>query len=242
MIKEIKSFILHLDSLEILNKLSDEQAGKIFKSIYQYQKTGEVNELDFALDLVLSPFLNQFKRDKLKWDEEVKKSSDKGKIGNLKRWHKEIYKRFKKGELTLDQALIIATRSLAIVDDPLGLPPIPKSLNSKNESKNENDNKNKNEKSEIIIPNFIDQILFDEFLQQRKKDKNPIEGLALKLTLEDLERWENKNKGNANLAVKNAIKGGWKSLIEPKTQILGSGYNSQNQKSDYEKWKEANGK
>ncbi|MEY3414947.1 MAG: hypothetical protein RI930_201 [Pseudomonadota bacterium] len=111
-----------------------------------------------------------------------------------------------------------------------------------NKDVNYNYNQNKDVKSEIIIPNFIDQILFDEFLQQRKKDKNPIEGMALKLTIEDLEKWENKNKGNANLAVKNAIKGGWKSLVEPKTQSLGSGYNSQNQKSDYEKWKEANGK
>lgn len=86
-----------------------------------------------------------------------------------------------------------------------------------NKDVNYNYNENKNEKSEIIIPNFIDQILFDEFLQQRKKDKNPIEGLALKLTLEDLEKWESKNKGSANLAIKNAIKGGWKSLIEPRS-------------------------
>lgn len=87
-----------------------------------------------------------------------------------------------------------------------------------NKDKDYNYNKNNNDKSEIIIPNFIDQILFDEFLQQRKKDKNPVEGLALKLTLEDLERWESKKAGSANLAIKNAIKGGWKSLIEPKIE------------------------
>jgi hypothetical protein len=62
-----KSFILHLDSLVILDKLSDEQAGKIFKSIYSYQKTGEITTLDFALDLALTPFLNQFTRDDKKY-------------------------------------------------------------------------------------------------------------------------------------------------------------------------------
>lgn len=107
-----------------------------------------------------------------------------------------------------------------------------------NKDKDYNYNKNKNEKSEIIIPNFIDQILFDEFLQQRKKDKNPIEGLALKLILEDLQNWENEKNGNANLAIKNAIKGGWKSLVKPSDKSI----NQQEQKSEYQKWKEANGK
>jgi len=103
---------------------------------------------------------------------------------------------------------------------------------------NKDNNYNKNEKSEIIIPNFVDQILFDEFLQQRKKDKNPIEGLALKLTLEDLAKWETEKIGNANLAIRNAIKGGWKSLIKPSSENK----NFENQKSDYQKWKESNGR
>jgi hypothetical protein len=85
-----------------------------------------------------------------------------------------------------------------------------------NKDVNYNYNQNKDVKSEIIIPNFIDQILLDEFLQQRKKDKNPIGGLALKLIFEDLQKWENEKQGNANLALRNAIKGGWKSLVEPK--------------------------
>ena len=58
-----KSFILHSDSLEVLDKLSDEQAGKIFKAIKIYQKTGEIVALDFALEIAFLPFLNQFKRD-----------------------------------------------------------------------------------------------------------------------------------------------------------------------------------
>ena len=70
-------------------------------------------------------------------------------------------------------------------------------------------------KEVIRIPNFLDQILFDEFLQQRKKDKNPLEGMALKLTIEDLENWEYEKEGSANMALRNAIKGKWKSIIKP---------------------------
>lgn len=43
----------------------------------------------------------------------VKKSNDseKGKIGNLKRWHRETYNRFIKNEISLDEALSIANSS-----------------------------------------------------------------------------------------------------------------------------------
>jgi hypothetical protein len=95
------------------------------------------------------------------------------------------------------------------------------------------------EDKKIIIPNFIDQVSFDQFLKQRKEDKNPLEGFALKITIEDLEKWEKKKAGNANLAIRNAIKGGWKSLIEPSE---GKVFGNQEQKSDYQKYKEARGK
>jgi hypothetical protein len=67
-----KSFIIHKDSIEILDKLSDEQAGKLFKAIQFYQITGKSPSLDFTLDLVFTPFLNQFIRD----DEDYKKTCE----------------------------------------------------------------------------------------------------------------------------------------------------------------------
>ena len=42
-----KSFILHNDSLNVLDILTDEQAGKLFKAIKNYQN-GVKQELDFA--------------------------------------------------------------------------------------------------------------------------------------------------------------------------------------------------
>lgn len=58
-----KSFILYIDSLIILDKMRDAQAGLFIKTIYQYQKTGELPTLDFAMEMALTPFINQFKRD-----------------------------------------------------------------------------------------------------------------------------------------------------------------------------------
>jgi hypothetical protein len=57
-----KSFYLFHDSLEILNDISDEQAGQLFKAIYKFN-IGEQVELDPLLKMCFLPFKNQFIRD-----------------------------------------------------------------------------------------------------------------------------------------------------------------------------------
>ena len=78
-----KSFILHIDSLSILNEMTDEQAGLLFKSIYNYQTGNEVN-LDFAMKMAFAPFKNQFVRDDEKYSEFVSKQKENGKKGGRK--------------------------------------------------------------------------------------------------------------------------------------------------------------
>ena len=78
-----KSFILHKDSLSILDKLGDEQAGQLFKAIYQYQNNKELpKKLDPITDLLITPFINQFKRDQEKYEEKCRKNRENAK----KRW------------------------------------------------------------------------------------------------------------------------------------------------------------
>lgn len=75
-----KSYITHLDSLDILDKLSDEQAGKLFKAIKFYQNNKKIPNLDLTLDLVFTPFLNQFIRD----EENCKKTCEARRIAGGK--------------------------------------------------------------------------------------------------------------------------------------------------------------
>lgn len=58
-----KSFIIHNDSLAILDDMTNEQAGILIKSIKFYQKNGVLPELDFGLKMAITPFINQFIRD-----------------------------------------------------------------------------------------------------------------------------------------------------------------------------------
>ena len=57
-----QSFILHLDSLEVLDKLSDSECAELFKAIRDYNKGLELN-LSSLVDIVFTQFKNQFDRD-----------------------------------------------------------------------------------------------------------------------------------------------------------------------------------
>ena len=61
-----KSFIIHIDSLNILDELSDDQAGKLFKAIKCHQ-LGDEFEFDTLTRIAFSQFKNQFDRDSEKY-------------------------------------------------------------------------------------------------------------------------------------------------------------------------------
>jgi len=75
-----KSFVLHKDSLDILEELTDEQAGKLFKAIRYYQLGMDI-ELDQITKLVFSPFKNQFTRDDDKYIETCERRAIAGSKG-----------------------------------------------------------------------------------------------------------------------------------------------------------------
>jgi len=76
-----KSFLLHLDSLDVLDKLPDALAGQLFKAIKHFQTHDELPEVDFALEIALIPFVNQFKRDHNKYENVIEKRREAGAKG-----------------------------------------------------------------------------------------------------------------------------------------------------------------
>ncbi len=97
------SFLLHKDSLKILDEMTDEQAGIFIKAIYFYQINGYLPKLDFGLKMAITPFLNQFERENKKsranqyhWNWKGGISTENHKIRNsiaIKEWRIKVFER-----------------------------------------------------------------------------------------------------------------------------------------------------
>lgn len=78
------SFLLHVDSLCILDELNDEQKGQLFYAIYMFQ-LGEEIELSPIIKIAFSQFKNQFIRDNKAYEETVEKRRMAGSKGGKQR-------------------------------------------------------------------------------------------------------------------------------------------------------------
>ena len=134
-----KSFIIHIDSLNILDELSDDQAGKLFKAIKCYQ-LGDVFEFDALTRIAFSPFKNQFSRD----DEKYIKLCEKNKLIAEKRY---------------------STKSTTGVSGNQSLPTTTKSTDndSKSDSKSDSDSKEiVTSKGRFTPPSDIETVAYFE--------------------------------------------------------------------------------
>ena len=78
-----KSFLIYIDSLDVLDDLTIEQTGELFKAIRDYQIEKEI-ELSGLMKAIFTPFRNQFERD----NEKYLQKSEKNRENAHKRWDK----------------------------------------------------------------------------------------------------------------------------------------------------------
>ena len=75
------SFILYTEQKAVIDKLTDEQAGKLIKAIYEYVATGKTPKLDMTIDLVITPFIITLDKNKEKYEETCRKRAEAGSKG-----------------------------------------------------------------------------------------------------------------------------------------------------------------
>jgi hypothetical protein len=120
-----KSFLLHIDSLDILDDLTNGQAGVLFKAIKAYQHDDDF-PIDSIVKIAFSPFKNQFIRD----DEKYTKTCERRAIAGSKGGKQKVANASK------------CKQEVANVAD------------TKNKNKNKNKTKNKSDKEVTTTSRF----------------------------------------------------------------------------------------
>ena len=80
-----KSFVLYQDYQKHVEKLSDEDAGRLFKGIFTFIETGESPALSPVADMAFSFISAQLQRDLEKWQEVCKKRAEAGRKSGERR-------------------------------------------------------------------------------------------------------------------------------------------------------------
>lgn len=112
-----KSFILYCDIIHLVEKLPSEKAGDLFKHILRYVNDQNPETDDVLVQIAFEPIKQAMKRDLIKWEGKKDERSKSGGIGNLRRWHTDLYDRYVKGELELEEALNIAKHRKTSLSD-----------------------------------------------------------------------------------------------------------------------------
>jgi len=111
MAQDKKSFIMYCDLLPLLEKLSDDEAGKLFKHLLRYVNDLNPEPPDRITEVMFEPIKQQLKRDLKDWELSKELKSIAGKIGMESRWKK--HNELKQG-ITDDNSVIKSITDITV--------------------------------------------------------------------------------------------------------------------------------
>lgn len=172
-----KSFILYSDLRDTLIDFSIEDKGHFFNAILDYQNNFPIN-LPPHLIPAFSFLKTQFSRDTLKYEKSREEKTTFGKMGNLKRWHFDLYKKVVNGEITLEEAEQSLINKGSSLPDQVGSPPIGSVANvavSVSDSvsvKNKKIPKKKNQVSKVFQSPTLEDVI--DYCKGRSSSVDPV--------------------------------------------------------------------
>jgi len=191
-----KSFLIHIDSLDVLDHLTDEQAGQLLKAFRSYH-AGEDLQLPPLLNIAFTPFKNQFIRDIETYENVCNRNKTNGLKGGRPRNPKK------------------PVGSLKTQRNPKKPKKADNDSDSDSDSKKDNDSDSANDNESYKNVKDLNIVAFEKYLAYRKES-----GIK-KLTKhgEILAAKKLVKFGNQSEVVDQSIANGWSGLFELKNKV-----------------------
>lgn len=117
MAEEKKGVLVYADWIEHFEALEDDEAGQLIKHFFRYINDKNPEFPNRIVQIAFNPIKSVLKRDLQKWENKKEKSSENGRIGNLKKYHIDLYNKYLNKEITLEYAENIAKYRKASLPD-----------------------------------------------------------------------------------------------------------------------------
>lgn len=176
-----KSFVLYSDIIYTIEHLTNEEKGLLFQHLLEYVNDKKPVLEDRILIIAWKPIERQLKRDLNKYETTKEERSKSGKLGNLKKYYPDLYKRVKSDDITLKSALAIAIdRKASHSDTKLAV--------------NDNVNDNVNDINKKETNKYPEDVFLENWAIMRKEKLNQVtnieklsvlESASLKMALND---------------------------------------------------------
>jgi cation transport regulator ChaB len=228
-----KGFILYADQREIFQQIPDELAGKLIKHIFSYVNDENPEVDDLMLNLAFTPIKQALKRDLKKWKEQVEGKKEGAQIGNLKRWHPDLYDDFKSNIRSLEDCIAIAKDRRTSHSDKSESHRVASIAVKDSVKDNDNDNVSvsvkdkdiKEAKPPIHLKVFFDSGLkeldlngefldmWEEFFKIKKKAKASLSEKTLQRQISKLGKLANNDFDKMKIILAKSVDNGWKDFF-----------------------------
>lgn len=133
-----KSIIVYADWMEHFENLTDEEAGKLIKHFFRYVNDLKPQPQDRLTEIAFAPIKASLKRDLDKWEKTVQERSINGRLGNIKKYHIDLFNQIQSNTITLDKAEELAKHRKASLPDSVAIKTVAKVAVNVNDNVNVN--------------------------------------------------------------------------------------------------------
>lgn len=227
-----RSFIAYIDWGDTFNALPDDMAGKLAKHLWSYVKDENPVSDDPLINVAFAQIKATLKRDLKKWEDEIETKSNAGKLGNLKRWNPDLFKKVSDGQLDVDEACSIADSRKTSHTDSTSSQTV--GSIAVNDSVSVNDSDIDNEETKVfnfkksLIDLGVDKKIVSDWLTIRRKKKAFNSEIAFK----EIEKQIKLSGLSANDCIKKSVEESWAGF---KVSWIKNEKTKPNKKDDYDR-------
>jgi len=158
------TFLFYTKWLSTFKSLPKDKGYDLLMHILAYVNDENPQTDDVLINAVFQNIQIDLKSDLKKWELSIEEKSRGGSVGNLKRWHPDVYKRYIKGKISLQEAINITTDRKASHTD--NIPSLPIAEIAVYVNDNVLDNKD-NSKTQVVPTSDVDVNKFISYFNSK---------------------------------------------------------------------------